>query len=560
MSRVSPILAALLALLTGAAHANAVEGESPTSEGRGVARPSPQESTCAGVRGNGRNLFAHFGVLARHTEEYGAVTCAAGGSSGAITVFVLESIWANPDVQICNASKNRPCRPATRDARISLMLKSFTGLAEAGLFEDAATLAAFLQAVQDQNIMGQMQGPTPRDGVDALIRLLRDLGPLINRDFIDLLINSPDPVFHAVDVIEGLQDGVQFVVNDPRVYLRTSVLDFGEVAELFGLYGSFYASYGPADRRGIRRWLRACARPSVGLTWAETSALPGTDGATCGENFNQLFNAYRERFAAFDGRSRVDDRIGAFLPVFGVTGAITGASVEIWRAARAAWLAATPIPFEPNFDDVGVGYWGRERDLRRMARTLERDFDDLGSRQFVQLDRATWKEILAASTAEPGFNPATPLSNGALSLGGWADPLRVIPLEALGAQTTIAVNRLGGVGSFTMDATALLNATDGDLAALYSLTDPSSTFSVGLDEASGVWCTDWDGQMSDPNLLFEDAYTSPLITDAPQLLLPRRGYPNVGPDFIIEGCNPAQQTTPNALASPFGSAALERTY
>jgi hypothetical protein len=102
----------------------------------------------------------------------------------------------------------------------------------------------------------------------------------------------------------------------------------------------------------------------------------------------------------------------------------------------------------------------------------------------------------------------------------------------------ITVNRLGGVGGFTADVTRLLNADDAQLDALYSTTDPTSSFYVGLDSADGVWCTDWDGQGSDPNLLFDDAYTSPLITDVRALLRPRNGYPNVGSGFDIGGCVP----------------------
>ena len=61
---------------------------------------------------------------------------------------------------------------------------------------------------------------------------------------------------------------------------------------------------------------------------------------------------------------------------------------------------------------------------------------------------------------------------------------------------------------------------------------------IGLDIATGVWCTDWDGQGGDPNRLFDDAYNSPFITSDLRFLQPRFGYPNVGPDFSIGGCTP----------------------
>ncbi|MEL7486405.1 MAG: hypothetical protein AAGJ87_04200 [Pseudomonadota bacterium] len=500
-------------------------------------RPSPRRSTCAGIRGNGANLFAHYGVLARQVEEYGPVTCAAGGSSGSITAFVLESIWVNPDVHLCGPL--RPCGPRARDARMALLLKSFVGLSEAGIFEDLETVDALLQRIDDDGVMEMMEGPTPVEGVIALIGILRDLGPLINQEAIDLLLTSPDPVFHATDIIDGLQKGVQFIVDDPRVFLRTSVIDFEEAAEFIGLYGSFYASYGPADRRAFRAWLDACARASRGLTWSETATLRGAGGATCGQNLIDLFNGYRDRVALVGGSTRMDDRVGEFLPIFGVTGVITGRSIAIWEEARAAWIAAAPIPFEPDFADIGVGYWGNERELTRIERRLDRRFADLNSMQFTPLGETTWREVLASSPAEPGFSPAVPLDAGVLSVGGWADPLRILPLDALGARETIAVNRRDGVGGFTLDVTRLLNATDADIAALYSTEDAQSSFSIGLETATGVWCTDWDGQMSVPNLLVDDAYASPLITENARLLRPRFGYDNVGPNFEIPGCNPA---------------------
>ena len=523
-------LVGVVALLAGATPVSAARGEFTPS------RPSAQSSTCAGIRGNGQNLFAHYGALARHVEEFGPIACAAGGSSGSITTFLLESMWANPDVHNC--SSGRRCGRVARDARTALLLKSVTGLVDTGLFEDAATVTALVDGVAAGNIVDLLNGEVPEEGVDALRRLLRDVGPLINDEVFDLLANSPDPVFHATDIVEGLQKGLQFIVDDPRVFLRTSVIDFDALATLFGVYGSFYAGYGPADRAGVSGWMNACAEPGLGMSWEEVAALPGTEGRTCGETFGDLFNAYREAFAAAGGPNRADDPVGLHLPVFGVTGVLTGDAIGLWEDARAAWVAAAPIPFEPDFDDVGVGYWGQERDLRRMKRVLDRSYDDLVAEQFVPLGPASWREVLASSPAEPGFSPAVPLSSGVLSVGGWADPLRVLPLEALGAKTTIAINRLGGVGGFTESVTRLLNASDDDIAALYSTTDPESSFYLGLERATGVWCTDWDGQGGDPNLLFNDAYDSPLITDSRRLLRPRFGYGKVGPDVAIAGCTP----------------------
>lgn len=525
-------MAALLVALVLAALLATTGTASAADEPR---RPPATSATCAGVRGNGQNLFAHYGVLARHVEEFGAVTCAAGGSSGSITTFLLESMWINPQLHTCDG---RRCREVQRDERLALLLKSVVGQTDAGLFEDVATVQAVVSGLAEADIVALLAGPTPLDGVDALARLLRDLGPLINPEVIELLATSSDPVFHARDIVDGLQKGIQFIVDDPAVFVRTSIIDFDAFASLIGVYGSFYAGYGPADQVAMAAWLDACASSTRGLTWAEAAASPGPGDATCGEAFTALFNGYREAFAAVGGPNRADDPVGTYLPVFGVTGVLTGDAIEHWREARAAWIAADPIDFEPDFDDIGVGYWGRDSELARMERGLERGFGDLGSRQFVPLGQAPWREVLASSPAEPGFSPGVELASGFVSVGGWADPLRVTPLIALGAKTTITVNRLGGVGGFTEAATRLLNATDAEIDALYSTTDPGSTFFVSLDRADGVWCTDWDGQGGDPNALFVDAYTSPLVTDSRAFARPRFGYAEIGPDYDIPGCTP----------------------
>ncbi len=526
-------IAVIFSLIAGVTPAAAAES------GRSFNPPRPWsgDSTCAGIRGNGPNLFAHYGALARHVEEYGTITCAAGGSSGSITAFLMESMWANERMHRCGA-KDRWCNAGQQRNRQALMLKSVVGLTDAGLFQDVDTVSAILAGVQEGQILELLEGDAPLEGVAAFGRVLRDLGPLVNPEIFTLLATSPDPVFHVTDIIDGLQKGLQFQVDSDRIFVRTSVINTVELAELFGLYGNFYAGYGPADMDGFEDWLRACAFASKDLTWEQTAALPANDGRTCGEELTELFNAYREARAAVGGPNRLDDPVGRYMSTFGVTGVITGDSRETWAEARDAWLAAEPIPFTPDFDDIGVGYWGKQAELDRIERRLDRRYDDLVAEQFEPLGPANWREVLSSSPAEPGFAPAIPLSSGALSVGGWADPLRIIPLDALGAKTTISINRLGGVGGFTENVTRLLNASEAEIDALYSTTDPASSFFISLDIATGVWCTNWDGQGGDPNRLFNDAYNSPLITDDKRLLNSSVTYPNVGPDFAIPGCVP----------------------
>lgn len=491
---------------------------------------------CTGVRGNGNRIFAHFGSQAQITGRYGPLQGAAGGSSGSITVFLAESIQANPLMKRCG---RRRCTQAETAARIALQWKTMQALPETGIGLDVATLLELIERVQEENILELIQDPeTLQEGVDAFLALLGDLGPIVNPELIFLIENSPDPAFHIQDIVEATQEGLGFVVSDTLVFVRPGLLNWDQLATLFGRLGSFYAGYGPYDRPAVRRFLKQCAVPSLDLDWDHTAALPAGD-STCGERFTALFDAYRESFDPETSRSRIDDPIGRFLPNLATTGVIVGSGVAKWEQARRDYFAATPTPLELDFEEeVRFGYWGRADDLFVVALGL-RDEPDLASRKFEALGRGTWRTILSASPAEPGLSAGVPLPGGQVSVGGWDDPLRVLVLDALRCRHTVGVNRPGGVGGFTTDVTTLLGASEEELDALYSLSDPESSFSVGLERNEGNWCSDWDTPDGfDAEALFESGFNAPFLTNDPFFLNGPRAYPNASPNFEILGCTP----------------------
>ncbi len=489
---------------------------------------------CTGLRGNGNRIFAHFGSQAQITGRYGALQGAAGGSSGSITVFLAESIQANSLVYRCG---RRPCTKRETAARIALQWKTMQALPETGIGLDVATLLALVERVEDEGILELIQDPaTLQEGVDAFLALLDDLGDIVNPELIELIVNSPDPAFHIQDVIEATQKGLAFIVDDSLVFVRPGLLNWDQLATLFGRLGSFYAGYGPYDRPGVRRFLEQCAVPSLDLDWDHTAALPAGD-STCGELFAAQFDAYRERFDPETSRSRIDDPIGRFLPNLATTGVIVGSGVAKWEKARSDYFAATPTPLVLDFEEeVRFGYWGRRDDLRVVRRGLRRE-SDLGSAKFAALGRATWRTILSASPAEPGLSAGVPLPGGEVSVGGWDDPLRVLVLDALRCRHTVGVNRPGGVGGFTSDVTRLLGASPEELDALYALADPESSFSVGLARNEGNWCSDWDTPDGfDVEALFEVGFEADFVTSDPFFLKGPRAYPGASPDIEILGC------------------------
>lgn len=497
-------------------------------------RPLPWEGVCTGIRGNGPRLFAHFTSLARITEEFDEISAAAGGSSGSVTVFLTESIRSNPLVGDCGG---RGCRRGERRARQALLFKAIQGLQEAGLIEDFLVVAALAQAVQDGGIEDLLDDPdTALLGVSALIAILSDpaIQAILNPELIELLLQSPNPVFHARDIVDGLANALSFRVEDPNVFLRPGVINFASFAELVGRLGSFLAALEPTDRAGMQSFLTACAVPGRGLDWPDVAPL-AAPGGTCGDLFASLFDAYRDALTP-DTPTRLDDPIGRFLPSLVTTSVLEGDAVAAFEVAKASYFAAQPVEsLGIDFDDVRFGYWGRPRELFRVSVLLPFFFDDAKSAKFSRIGVAPWREILQYSPAEPGLARALELPDGRVSAGGWTDPVPSQVLRALGCRRIILVNRRDGIGNFTTDVATQLGATSSDLDALFDLTDPGSGFTTALSNADGVWCTDWDAPGGfDIRGLSAEGWDAPLETSVRRFLR----YDNASPDLAIAGCSP----------------------
>ena len=65
-------------------------------------------------------------------------------------------------------------------------------------------------------------------------------------ELIELLRTSPDPLFHAEDILEA--SGGDFSVNnDPLVFIRPYLLNFRALVEAVDVAASFYAGLAPID-------------------------------------------------------------------------------------------------------------------------------------------------------------------------------------------------------------------------------------------------------------------------------------------------------------------------
>lgn len=494
---------------------------------------------CVAIRGNGPRLTAHWGALARILEHYGLLDGAAGGSSGSISSFLLESVQMNPAIYDCGGVA---CSEREAAGRAALLFKSMQGYLEVYASSDEVratiALADIARRIQDRGIDALLE-EDPDAGVAALQTLLGspELRDLVNPEALELLATSPDPAYHARDLIEGAQAAVSFQATTDRIFLRPGLVRFPAVVQRLGRVASFYAGYAPADLDAMTAFLDACAEPGRGLPWREVAMLPAGD-RTCGERFAALVADYRARLLADEVSyaSRLDEPVGAVLPALVTTSVLEGDAVTTWQAARAAYLRAEPYTFDIDFADVAFGYWGRADHLARVAANPH-GFDDAKTAKFRSLGEATWREVLGYSPAEPGLDRALELPDGRVSAGGWSDLQPVLVLKNLGCDEVVYVTRRGGAGWFITGIAGMLGMDADEDRALFDLSTTDSAYGLSLASADGVWCTNWDAPSPlDLDAMTDDGWNAPLETTDPVFVAADDPYANISPRLGIAGC------------------------
>lgn len=537
-------------LMIGALVALASCGEEPAAtpagdQGLGGKQDSGQgaASLCVGVRGNGARIFAHFGAMARIHEEYGLIQGVAGGSSGSITSFLTESLYANPHAFRCG---QRACAPDESALRIALLFKSLQGYLGVLSQTDEALalgqLAPLIGRLKESGVDALLADGQTEAARDALMTLLgsEDLRALINPELLALLAQSPDPDYHVKDLWGALSSFGSFSTDSDLIFVRPGLISFEALAARLGRMGSFYAAYGPADADAWEDFLSSCAPDSRGRAWAEIAALDPGDGVTCGQRFGALLTTWRDALLLDEAshHSRIDDPIGEVLPALISTSVLTGDAADRFHEARASYLQGQPAALDPDFNDVRFGYWGQDSDLARVEAN-KNAYKDLKTLKFLSLGEATWRTALSLSPAEPGLTRALEIDDQRVSAGGWSDLAPTLALKNMGCEEVILVTRQGQVqGGFGPSVAALLGMDPAQDAALYDL-DGDSAVRQSLSEADGVWCTNWDG-FRDTQLqeVFSDAYSAPLATEDPWLTDRPDPYARITKDLSLPGCSP----------------------
>lgn len=479
---------------------------------------------CVALRGNGDRIPAHFAAMARIFETQGLISGMAGGSSAALTALLIESVQKNEAVR-CDR-----CTPAEMGERAALLMKSLFGyMATISASEDfiaAQTYAALLNEIQQSGLHTGLLAGTDQAAAELQILLESDrFRSLVNPEVFQLLRQSPDPTFHATDLYQGFLAAAEFVPTDQNILVRPGLLNFDGLAEQFGRAADFYVE------TDFDHFLDVCADRAVGKSWAEIVSLPTTNGS-CGALFDAPLNSYLQRTTP---SSQLDRPVGEFMHTLITTSVLEGEAVSLWRDAERAYKQAAPKEQPYDFSDVRFGYFGADSDLQTILQN-KFDYNDEKTRRFRAYGGATWREALRYSPAEPGLSRAVELPDGRISAGGWNDLHPVPVLKNMGCDEVIYLTRRGPESRFAREISRLLGAQAVDEDRLYNLSQSNSGFSRSLEEADGVWCTDWDNrERLNFGAFFVDAYNAPLQTVDPALL--SGTYLNTSPFLGIEGCS-----------------------
>lgn len=479
---------------------------------------------CVAVRGNGDRIPAHFAGLARIFEKQGLISGVAGGSSAALTLLLIESIQKNPAVRCPD------CTAQQKGERAALLMKSLRAymdkISTSDDFLAAQTYTKLLAAIEAQGIDAALAAGSSTGAADFYTLLDSErFRSLINPEVFQLLRQSPNPEFHSNDIYQSIRAAASFTADDPNILVRPGLLNFNGLAEQFGLAADFYIE------TDFHQLMSSCSDQSVGKTWAEIEHL--NNGAeSCGQLFNSPLNSYLQRRTP---SSQLDRPVGEFMHTLIPTAVIEGQSVSDWKDAFAAYKQAQPVSPDYNFSDIRFGYFGHSDDLNTVLENRQ-GYTDEKTRRFRAYRNVTWREALTYSPAEPGLSRALELPDGRISAGGWNDLHPVLALKNLGCDKVIYLTREGGESRFAKGVSTLLGLQPSDDAALYDLSQPDSGFSKSLEEADGVWCTNWDQQPQlNLDAFFNDAYNAPFQTSDTELMA--NPYTNTSPHLGIRGCS-----------------------
>jgi hypothetical protein len=434
--------------------------------------PKASDGYCLGIRGNGPYISGHFAVEDSLLEELGYASGAAGGSSGSISVFMIESVTINPIARLCGLTTAnwdaafRECvvgKPAAHGGPLHTMLKTCGTLPKYACADEreAARRSAFLlkafpaylQKVGDdvsliKESFGDVQGLlaarsdllktewlkyaslssfnasiVAQRKADAA-RVFGVFSDIISPEWIEKATSSK---WHADDLLAAMKRAVSFnTEGDPGIMIRDGVVSFAGLARSLDRYANYLAAYLPEDKPGsnfadfalsmldlVDVLADPCSKSAVGKSWFEWAPA----NAACATKVVNSLSSYREALIKLgDGAGmarRSQDMIGAFgFKSVVATSVLDGASAQNWLAKRKEYERATSmVSFDVKyaFKDVKFGYFSAPTDVAAIDR-LKTEGKNAKAKASVGLGQYSWQDVLNCSPQEPGLGRGVPLS------------------------------------------------------------------------------------------------------------------------------------------------------
>lgn len=543
---------------------------------------------CIALRGNGELVPAHWGALAQTVEKFGIPSGMSGGSSASISTFLMESFMMNPTYKSLNTEEEKI-------AALSLMIKSLKGFvqneANKGKYTSAKEIIKLVSDESQDSLISKIKDyiKTHNSFTEVLtdITNLNDIfsGILASKVFYGPLIEKVHTaVLNYIKVRTSLnpfstteKEYVELQIEynrlkealsvfgkfnaqtDLSLFVRGGIINFEALANVLGYVADFYSQEQSNDetRAALDNFIKKCATISLNKTWDQ---LLEHKEIKCNNLFIDAMNKQTKIFANKTFQSkRTRQYIGATLPSLISTSILTNNSAKIALKIKNDYEQHKQINDETlynlhvNPNDLKFGYWGQDKDLKKVQETFSDPSNPLSqidkSQRFFPIGRADWLTALKNSPAEPGLSSMNGFTNSdgkkLVSLGGWSDLHPVPVLKAMGCENVVYLTRRSGEALFAQGVAKRLlkldvpswedigstNAAkasnnrgkdrnefkissdfDGQWSNMFNLKNPNSSFSVSIKSADAVVCTDWNA-FSIPKQfteIIEEAYTAPI--------------------------------------------------
>lgn len=467
--------ATLVAMLT-ASSLNAAEFSSQNAVD---SEASFGNNYCIAIRGNGELEPAHWGALAKTVETFGIPSGMAGGSSGSISTFLMESL-------MLNKSYSNENDPTKKRQILAFLIKSLKGFVEAKVSDPKvqslfSTLDFFSNIKsRDKFLKEIIDFIKENEDLNKITSSFFSFGSKIN-DLKSLLVKLKDSkIFYGPQVerfhralIEYLKDETHLnkdkftqlnleykklkaalevfgsfnAKDDGDLFFRGGIVNFGALANAIGFVADFYSqkqSNTDIDSQ-FGHFINECQNQKSGKWFEQNSP--------CTHSLTVLINKYIEFRKSKNSDEvinsiRINEKVGAVLPALISTSVAIGESAQKLKDLKNNYDTnkngvSRDLNLNPN--EIQFGYWGQEQHLQSIQTFFKKNPDHEltsidKSKRFLSLGQSTWITALSLSPAEPGLSSMIEfnLNNSkVVSLGGWSD---LHPVPVLKAMTDICRN------------------------------------------------------------------------------------------------------------------------